>query len=75
MNLKSRIEKLEAAIPTNIECYCLVAHGEDCQASKAEAVTRFVEKHGYAPQNFINIIGIDTKTKKAICGCESNHGT
>lgn len=75
MNLKSRIEKLEAATPASIEHYCLVVHGEDCQASKAEAVTMFVAKHGFAPQNFINVIGIETKTKKAICGCESDQST
>lgn len=75
MNLKSRVEKLEAASPHSAGDYCVVMHGDDCQASKAEAVTRFVAMHGCAPKSFINVIAIDTETKRAMCGCAGDHGT
>ncbi|MEC5218395.1 hypothetical protein RCH09_003364 [Actimicrobium sp. GrIS 1.19] len=74
MSLKSRVERLEAAAPPSAGHYCLVVHGDDCQASKDEAVTRFVAMHGYAPQNFINVITICTETKRAICGCDGDRG-
>lgn len=70
MNLKNRIEKLEAAAPHSAGSYCLVIHGDDCQASKAEAVMKFVAMHGYEPQNFINILSIDMETKREMCGCK-----
>ena len=72
MNLKSRVEKLEAATSHIAGSYCLVIHGDDYHASKAEAVTEFLARYGYEPVNFIDVTFIGADTRRSICDCSDD---
>ena len=71
MNLKGRLEKLEAAAPMKGGNFCQVVHHEDCKRDRVAAIAEYVEKYGHEPENFINVLIISPETKQSICGCKS----
>lgn len=72
MNLKNRLEKLEGKeVSASLMNICLWGHSVDgdCAKAKAEAIAAFVAKRGHEPQDFIELVPMSSKDKKAACGC------
>lgn len=71
MNLKSSVEKLKATALHIEGNFCLVIHGDDCCASKIEAVAKFIAMHGYEPKNFINIFSLARKRSREFAAAQT----
>lgn len=72
MNLKGRLEKLEAVAPDSKEIPCMVAHHTNCAEDRAKAVDAYRAAHGHDPADFIDILFVSPETKQSICGCPLN---
>ena len=72
MNLKGRLEKLEAEITSADEDQiCVVLHGSDCKADREKAVGSFVSRHGFEPKKFMNILLCSAEDGLSVCGCQA----
>jgi hypothetical protein len=77
LNLKTRLEKLEATAPAAAVNYCLVTHrpGIDCEQVKAEAIASYVEQYGCepGPDHFIDIYLVaPAGSGPQTCACRSD---
>jgi hypothetical protein len=76
LNLKTRLEKLEATAPASAVHYCLVTHRPemDCEQAKAEAIASYVEQNGCQPDSahFIDIYLVaPADGGRRTCACRS----
>lgn len=71
--IKTRLEKLEAQRPIQIEAVCLVVHHKDCSVDRSKAVAAFVEMHGKEPteDQIVNVLLISPEEKRPVCGCSA----
>lgn len=73
LNLKTRLEKLEAVVPASAMNFCVVVHhpGEDCEQTRAAAIAAYIQQNGHAPHpdRFMHMHFISPDTKRPICGC------
>lgn len=74
LNLKGRLEKLEATVPVSSMNYCTVIHrpGVDCNQTKAAAIATYIEENGHepTPDQMIHIHLISPETKRSGCACK-----
>jgi len=76
MNVRTRVEKLEAVANVDDVMPCVVTHfpSGDCEEAKQQAIERFTKTYGRAPTKFMNIhiVGMD---KKKLCSCPEDEPT